>query len=128
MRALQTELNDPDLAGSRGRQRRLADRQIQATAAQIPDRRDDAQHDMHRKPSRQRRPRLVRRPSPRTLGWPARTAPLSTTLLEEPELHRLCFEAPPLSLIRQPRPILHRETLFIELPSGNMNSPRFIDR
>jgi len=65
VRALDAEMHDPEVFAQRGCERRFADRLVGEPAAQVADRSDDAQDDMHRMPreSAQAEPCAVSRPA-----------------------------------------------------------------
>src|SRR5262245_6302473 len=79
MRALDAEVNDPEVLAQGRRQRRLADRLVGEPSAQVADVSDDAQHDVDRMPRGELGPYLVRRPGPGLAL--ATNAPLAATLL-----------------------------------------------
>jgi hypothetical protein len=60
VRALNAEVDDPEVLAPGGRQRGLPDRVIDAAATQVADRADRTQHDMHRIACVQVRPLFVR--------------------------------------------------------------------
>ena len=92
MGALDAEMDDPEVLAPRRGQRGLADRLIDAAAAQVADRADRAQRDVHRIPRVEERPLLVRRTSPRALGRTTGAAALAAARLEQHQLRR--FRAP----------------------------------
>jgi hypothetical protein len=86
VRALDAEVHDPEVLAPSGRERSFADRSVRESAAQISDRTDDPQDNMHRIPGRKLGPRLVRRARPTALGFAASAAPLTTARLEQHQL------------------------------------------
>src|SRR5262245_61539806 len=81
--ALDAEMDDAEVFSPGGSERRFANGLIDAAAPQVTDRADDPQHDVNRVAFVEKRPLLVRRTGTLPLGWPARTAPLASSRLEQ---------------------------------------------
>ncbi|HEX3764372.1 MAG TPA: hypothetical protein VHW23_37010 [Kofleriaceae bacterium] len=81
VRALDAEVDDVKVLAQRGGERRLADRLVDAAPAQVADRADHPQRDVHGIPRVQERPLLVRRAGPRPLGRPPCPASLAAARL-----------------------------------------------
>jgi hypothetical protein len=98
VRALDADVDDPEVLASRRRERRFADRLVGEPAAQAAHRGDGPQHDVHRVPGVELGPLAVRRPRPPTLRLAASPPPLAAALLEQrqlPGLPVLCTPATP---------------------------------
>ena len=83
VRALDAEVDDPEVLASGRRERRFADRTIGEPAAQVADRADDPQDHVDRMPREQIRAGLVRRTGPPTFGRSTGAAPLAAPPLEQ---------------------------------------------
>ncbi|HMG24986.1 MAG TPA: hypothetical protein VK607_26800 [Kofleriaceae bacterium] len=86
VRALDAEVDDPEVLALRGDERGLADRLVDAAPLQVADRADDPQHDVDRIARVEIWPSLVRRPRARAPGRPAGPAPLAAALLPQDQL------------------------------------------
>jgi hypothetical protein len=86
MCALDADVHDAEVLAPRGRQRGFADRAIGEPAAQVADRTDDPQDDVHGMPRLELGPRLVRRTSPVALRLATGAASLPSALLEQRQL------------------------------------------
>src|SRR5678816_4172575 len=87
VRALDAEVDDPEVLAARRCQRRLANRLVGEPSAQVADVSDDAQHHVDRMSRGELGPNLVRRPGP-GLALATR-APLAATLLGHREQRQL---------------------------------------
>jgi len=76
--ALIAELDDAEVVAARRRQRRFADRPVDAAAARLPDLGDHLQRHVHRIPCVQERPLVVWRTGPATLSRSTGAAALAT--------------------------------------------------
>jgi hypothetical protein len=94
MRALDAEVDDAEVLAQRRGQGRLADRLVDAAAAQVADRADHPEHHMDRVPLVVNRPGLVRRARPLALGGPPRPPPLAAALLPQRQLLAPATPAP----------------------------------
>jgi hypothetical protein len=111
VRALDAEVDDPEVLAARRGERRLADRLVGEPAAQVADVPDDAQHDVDRMPRGELGPYLVRRPGPRLAL--ATRAPLAATLRGRREQRQLLgLRAPPrlASRVATPRSFAARHS------------------
>src|SRR5262245_24879330 len=93
MRALDAQMDDPEVLAARRGERRLADCLVREPAPQVADVLDDAQHDVDRIPLGELGPFLVRRPGP-GLALATR-APLAPLLGHREQRQLLGLQAPP---------------------------------
>src|SRR5678815_5524541 len=94
MRALDAEVDDPEVLAARRGERRIADRLVGEPSAQVADCSDDAQHDVDRMPRGELGPYLVRRPAP-GLALATRAPPAATLLGRRKQRQLLGLRAPP---------------------------------
>src|SRR5678816_4181978 len=124
MRALDAEVDDPEVLAARRGERRIADRLVGEPSAQVADVSDDAQHDVDRMPRGELGPYLVRRSGP-GLALATR-APLAAALTGHREQRQLLgLRAPPrlASRLATPRTLAgHR---FHHVPADQRSCKQF---